>query len=288
MENFDQSGSRNNSSKDGPASPPQIVNAAIGHEAIKTTSSATKAQGKSTPRITLGDQALELREQSFKLLSDYSILRGEFLTSANEPNNPNTTAFEQAGLTDNYLAQVKFQAKLERLYRKIIGIVASKEEPIPGNVVGRKLAEMKESFEKDVTRMKALRSTLEAANKGNNGVYKYKAGVRYQLIGEEKPDVMPKRKPAVERKKRASNVVEEGDDLSVRRNATPRSAKKSRRDAAASSLSQITPSANPSSSSTPAKMQTPATIITAVAGNLAIVTENNTPTSPPCYGDMAE
>lgn len=217
MENFDQSGSRNNSSKDGPASPPQIVNAAIGHEAIKTTSSATKAQGKSTPRITLGDQALELREQSFKLLSDYSILRGEFLTSANEPNNPNTTAFEQAGLTDNYLAQVKFQAKLERLYRKIIGIVASKEEPIPGNVVGRKLAEMKESFEKDVTRMKALRSTLEAANKGNNGVYKYKAGVRYQLIGEEKPDVMPKRKPAVERKKRASNVVEEGDDLSVRR-----------------------------------------------------------------------
>lgn len=215
MEDSDRSGATNNLHKDVHTPPPQTTVPPTSLVATEATSSTTEANGTPNASITLGDQVLDLREQSFKLLSDYSILRGEFLTNADEPNDPNTKEFENASLTDNYLAQIKFQDKLERLYRKVVGATISADGSSQGSAsYGKKFAEMKEAFEKDLAKMKVLRCSLEEANKGNKVIYKYKPGVRYQLIGEEDAAAKLRLKRAAGRKKRSSKVAEDEDEVS--------------------------------------------------------------------------
>jgi hypothetical protein len=151
------------------------------------------------PETVTSDQVLELSTSVRKILSDLSILRGEFCKDEYPEDHTNKIALLRSGYAD--MSQwFKFEDRIDRLKDRATEREALQQQDAENEGdLGRTVRNWDEQivierskFEAFVDKhntivsdLRNLRRRFEAAGKGKNPIYDYQLAIRYQVIGNQ-------------------------------------------------------------------------------------------------------
>jgi len=211
----------------------------------------TEARGTASDEVIFPAEAavlaeiVALRDRDSELLSDFSILRGEFRKAEYEsdPNHKFTREFRERGL-DSMVEQFTIYEELRKLEKylkrfrqqRAANELTAKQKTEEGSEV-EVLKVQKKAFEEKKKKITDLRIALENLGKAKHAkYYSYPLDVRYQIIGNQViPDsAKAKRRRSTNGVKLGNNTAGKrdtpGDDSSDELDATPsRSAKKGKK-----------------------------------------------------------
>jgi hypothetical protein len=201
----------------------------------------TDAEGTASGEVILPAEAavlaeiVALRDRDSMLLSDFSILRGEFCKTEykNDPNHKFIREFRECGL-DNFIAQFELYEDLKKLekYLKAVrqaranGELTFEQRADEGREVDY-LKALNEQFEEKKKKITDLRIALEKLGKEKGKYYPYPLDIHFQVIGNQEVPANAKAK-----RRRSTNGVKSegksdgkrgtpGDDSSDEFDATP-------------------------------------------------------------------
>jgi hypothetical protein len=152
-----------------------------------------------------------LRDNHNALLSDLSILHGEFSKEEFSDHHPNKKAFIDAGhpSVDGLIAT---GGSIDHLLKKVTKREAAMEDNKEGGDFNKqmkqehkKFDELNSVYRKTLHALTALRATLEIIGKGTQGVYDYEMDINYQVIGNQTLPVNYRRPKVTKTPKREIN-----------------------------------------------------------------------------------
>jgi hypothetical protein len=175
------------------ASPSTSPSSSPAFHSLSTVSPLTPQPHVSAAPVTRA-AVNSLRDNHNALLSDLSILHGQFSKEEFSDQHPNKKAFIDAGYPSVY-GLTSIGDSINRLLKKVTKReavqVSTKDNKEGGDFTKQMEQEHKKVDELNVVYLKtldditALRGKLETIGKGTQGVYDYEMDINYQVIGNQ-------------------------------------------------------------------------------------------------------
>jgi hypothetical protein len=176
-----------------PASPSASPSSFPALHSLSTASPLTPQSNASVAPAT-STAVNSLRDNHNALLSDLSILHGQFSKEEFSDHHPNKKAFIDAGYPSVY-GLISIGDSIDHLLKKVTkreAVQVSKKDNKEGGDFNKqmkqehkKLDELNGVYRKTLDDITALRATLETIGKGTQGVYDYEMDINYQVIGNQ-------------------------------------------------------------------------------------------------------
>jgi hypothetical protein len=174
-------------------SPSASLSSSLAPHSLSTASPLTPQSNKSAAPVTRA-AVNSLRDNHNALLSDLSILHGQFSKEEFSDLHPNKKAFIDAGYPSVY-GLISIGDSINHLLKKVTKRdavqVSTKDNKEGGDFTKQmkqeheKLDELNVVYLKTLDDITALRGKLETIGKGTQGVYDYEMDINYQVIGNQ-------------------------------------------------------------------------------------------------------
>jgi hypothetical protein len=176
-----------------PTSPSASPSSSLAPHSLSTAAPLTPQSNLSAAPVTRA-AVNSLRDNHNALLSDLSILHGQFSKEEFSDHHPNKKAFIDAGYPSVY-GLISIGDSIDHLLKKVIKReavqVSTKDNKEGGDFnkqmkqEHKKLDELNGLYLKTLDDITALRGKLETTGKGTQGVFDYEMDINYQVIGNQ-------------------------------------------------------------------------------------------------------